>query len=121
MASLRALSHEDYPVGWISALSMELTAAMAMLDERHESLRQDTQDKNTYTLGRIADHNLAIICLPAGQLGNNSAAMVAAQMQYSFRVIRWGLMVNIEGVPSAEHDIRLGDVVVSKLGEHDGG
>src|SRR5437764_14744256 len=43
--------------------------------------------------------------------------MVATLMLSSFESIRVGLMVGIGGgVPSAERDIRLGDVVVSKPG-----
>src|SRR5271155_1245669 len=122
MATIPALSHQDYTVGWICALSTELTAAMAMLDEEHLPLEQHALDNSIYTLGRIGEHNVVIACLPAGQMGNNSAAMVATQMQYSFRAIRFGLMVGIGGgVPSEEHDIRLGDVVVSNPGKHDGG
>jgi nucleoside phosphorylase len=122
MATIPALSHQDYTVGWICALSTELIAAMAMLDEEHLPLEQHAQDNNIYTLGRIGEHNVVIACLPAGQMGNNSAAMVATQMQYSFRAIRFGLMVGIGGgVPSEEHDIRLGDVVASNPGKHDGG
>jgi MYXO-CTERM domain-containing protein len=122
MATIPALSHQDYTVGWICALSTELTAAMAMLDEEHLPLERHAQDSNTYTLGRIGEHNVVITCLPAGQVGNNPAAMVAAQMQYSFGAIRFGLMVGIGGgVPSEEHDIRLGDVVTSNPGRHDGG
>jgi hypothetical protein len=87
MASLPARSHRDYKVGWICALSTELTAAMAMLDEEHPPLWQHAQDDNLYTLGRIGEHNVVIACLPAGRMGNNSAATVAAQMRYSFRDI----------------------------------
>src|SRR2546423_1668610 len=122
MARLPALSHQDYKVGWICALSTELTAAMAMLDEQHPPLWQHVQDSNTYTLGKIGKHNVVIACLPAGQMGNNPAATVASQMRYSFGAIRFGLMVGIGGgVPSEEHDIRLGDVVVSNPGKRDGG
>jgi nucleoside phosphorylase len=122
MANLPTRSHQDYKVGWICALSTELTAAMAMLDEEHPQLSQHAQDDNLYTLGRIGEHNVVIACLPTGQMGNNSAATVAAQMRYSFGSIRFGLMVGIGGgVPSEEHDIRLGDVVVSKPGKQDGG
>jgi nucleoside phosphorylase len=121
MAS-RTLLHHDYTVGWICALNSELTAAMAMLDEEHLPLWQHKQDDNVYTLGRIGIHNVAIACLPAGQTGTNSAATVATQMRYSFGKIRFGLMVGIGGgVPSKEHDIRLGDVVVSIPGKLDGG
>jgi hypothetical protein len=34
------LSHEDYIVGWICALSLEMTAAKVMLDETHSKLSQ---------------------------------------------------------------------------------
>src|SRR5215471_3106469 len=109
------LTHQDYTVGWICALPSELTAAMALLDERHSALGQHAADVNSYTLGRMGQHNVVIAGLPAGQTGNNSAAIVAARMRSSFAGIRFGLMVGIGGgVPSKEHDIRLGDVVVSK-------
>jgi nucleoside phosphorylase len=95
---------------------------MAMLDEEHLPLSQHTDDDNAYTLGRIGEHNVVIACLPAGQMGTNSAATVAAQMKYSFGGIRFRLMVGIgAGVPSEDHDIRLGDVVVSKPGKQNGG
>jgi nucleoside phosphorylase len=95
---------------------------MAMLDEEHLPLSQHPEDDNAYTLGRIGEHNVVIACLPAGQMGTNSAATVAAQMKYSFGGIRFRLMVGIgAGVPSEDHDIRLGDVVVSKPGKQNGG
>ncbi|KAL3455456.1 nucleoside phosphorylase domain-containing protein [Aspergillus heterothallicus] len=116
------LSHSDYHVGWICALPLELTAALAMLDEQHSRLSQELGDDNVYHLGSIGDHNVVMACLPAGQIGNNSAAMVAAQMRSTFPAIRFGLMVGIGGgAPSAEHDIRLGGVVVSRPGRNDGG
>jgi nucleoside phosphorylase len=122
MEPTRRLTHQDYTVGWICALSSELTASMAMLDEEHLPLSQHTEDDNAYTLGRIGEHNVVIACLPAGQMGTNSAATVAAQMKYSFGGIRFGLMVGIgAGVPSEDYDIRLGDVVVSKPGKQNGG
>jgi nucleoside phosphorylase len=108
---------EDYTVGWICALPVELAAAKAMLDEEHENPERnvDDNDENIYCLGSVAGHNVAIVCLPAGRIGNNPAAAVAAQMRATFRGIRFGLMVGIGGgVPSPEVDIRLGDVVVSQ-------
>ncbi|KAB8339216.1 hypothetical protein FH972_022150 [Carpinus fangiana] len=51
----------------------------------------------------------------AGIPGLVSAAVVATQLQFSFPSIRIGIMVGIGGgVPSKQHDIRLGDVVVSQ-------
>jgi nucleoside phosphorylase len=118
----RRLPRQEYTVGWICALPVELAAAQEMLDEEHEDLEQDEYDNNLYSLGRIGEHNVVIVCLPAGLIGNNPAAAVATQMRATFRSVRFGLMVGIGGgVPSAEADIRLGDVVVSQPHQGHGG
>jgi nucleoside phosphorylase len=116
------MRHQDYTVGWICALPIEMAMVVAMLDERHEPLPKHVHDHNNYTLGRISSHNVAIACLSRGVVGVTSAAIVANQMRSTFTSLRFGLMVGIGGgVPSEEHDIRLGDVVVSKPGETSGG
>ncbi|KAH8719449.1 hypothetical protein GQ44DRAFT_775372 [Phaeosphaeriaceae sp. PMI808] len=118
----RSLRRGDYSVGWVCALPVELTAAQVLLDEEHQDLPRSHDDANIYTLGRIGEHNVVIACLPAGQTGTNSAAVVAKQMKSTFRAIQLGLMVGIGGgVPSAEEDIRLGDIVVSQPGKGHGG
>lgn len=116
------LKHADYTVGWVCALPKEMTAARAMLDEEHEDLSLPPSDRNTYSLGRIGGHNIAIACLPKGEIGTNSAATVATRMSSTFKFIRFGLMVGIGGgVPSKMHDVRLGDVVVSMPTNQHGG
>ncbi|KAF3041137.1 hypothetical protein E8E12_008455 [Didymella heteroderae] len=113
----RQLRHEDYTVGWVCALPVELAAAQEMLDEEHSDLKRKVadNDENLYALGSIGGHHVAIVCLPAGHIGNNPAATVATQMRATFKRIRFGLIVGIGGgVPSAEADVRLGDVVVSQ-------
>ncbi|KAI9862948.1 MAG: hypothetical protein M1813_004121 [Trichoglossum hirsutum] len=91
------LTNGDYKVGWVCALPVELSAAMAMLDEKHPQLPKEQRDPN-------------------------AAAAVVTQMVSSFKSIEFGLMVGIGGgVPSAKHDIRLGDVVVSVPGPRCGG
>jgi nucleoside phosphorylase len=113
----RQLRRDDYTVGWVCALPVELAAAQEMLDEEHCDLEHDAadNDENLYALGSISGHNVAIVCLPAGRIGNNPAASVATQMRATFKKIRFGLMVGIGGgVPSAEADVRLGDVVASQ-------
>jgi nucleoside phosphorylase len=118
----RRLSRDDYTVGWVCALSDELTAAQEMLDEEHQDLPPHGNDSNIYTLGCIGGHNVVLACLPAGQTGTNSAAAVAMQLKTTFPAIRFGLMVGIGGgVPDKEADIRLGDVVVSQPGNGHGG
>lgn len=108
------LSHEDYTVAWISALSVELAAAKVMLDETHESLTYPGADNNTYTLGRVHGHNVVISCLPMGIYGITSAAITFADMKRTFPSLEFGLMVGIGGGVPSKTDIRLGDVVVSK-------
>ncbi|OJJ42627.1 hypothetical protein ASPZODRAFT_105081 [Penicilliopsis zonata CBS 506.65] len=118
----RRLPREAYTVGWVCALPVELAAAEEMLDERHGDSVTGPKDSNIYTLGRIGEHNVVIACLPEAQMGTNSAAAVAAQMQSAFTSIRIGLMVGIGGgVPSTNSDIRLGDVVVSRPENSHGG
>jgi nucleoside phosphorylase len=111
----RRLRREDYTVGWVCALAVELAAAQEMLDEEDETPQTDAHDTNIYTCGKLGGHNVVIACLPEGQTGTNSAAAVAVQMKSTFTSTRFGLMVGIGGgVPGEEADIRLGDVVVSK-------
>jgi nucleoside phosphorylase len=120
----RRLRRDEYTVGWVCALPVELAAAQEMLDEEHHDLERDPadNDENLYALGSIGGHNIAIVCLPAGCIGNNPAAAVSAQMRATFKAIRFGLMVGIGGgVPSAEADVRLGDVVVSQPHKAHGG
>jgi nucleoside phosphorylase len=118
----RYLRRDDYTVGWVCALSVELAAAQEMLDEEHDTPPSDAHDTNIYTCGRVGEHNVVIACLPEGQTGTNSAAAVAVQMKMAFPSTRFILMVGIGGgVPSEEADIRLGDVVVSKPHKVHGG
>ena len=65
---------------------------------------------------------MVVACLPAGQLGTNSAIAVASQMKSRFPFFRLGLIGGIGGgVPSAIADIRLGDVVISQpFGQYGG-
>jgi nucleoside phosphorylase len=118
----RQLRREDYTVGWVCALPVELAAAQKMLDEEHDTPPTDIHDTNIYTCGRVDEHNVVIACLPEGQTGTHSAAAVAMQMKLAFTSTRFGLMLGIGGgVPSEEADIRLGDVVVSKPHNTHGG
>ncbi|TID04848.1 5'-methylthioadenosine/S-adenosylhomocysteine nucleosidase [Colletotrichum higginsianum] len=107
------LSHEAYTVGWVCALPLEMAAAKAMLDDTHQPLAMNPNDSNVYTFGRVGPHNVVIACLPSGQYGTNSAAVVANNIRWSFPSIHIGLMVGIGGGVPGKVDVRLGDVVVS--------
>ena len=108
------LDPQDYTVGWICALPKEFLAARAFLDEKHEKPKQAQNDTNNYAFGKMREHNIVITVLTKSRYGTTSAATVARDMVHSFPNIRVGLMVGIGGgAPRSNHDIRLGDVVVS--------
>ncbi|KAF3210669.1 hypothetical protein TWF192_009048 [Orbilia oligospora] len=108
-------SRDDYTVGWICAIPLEMAAARAMLDNIHVELPNQEDDRNAYTFGELSGHYVVIACLPFGTYGATSAALVASQMRSSFPSVRFYLMVGIGGgVPSDAVDIRLGDIVVSR-------
>ena len=110
-------SRDDYTVGWICALPLEMAAAKATLDRVHPDLPADSNsnDTNAYILGSLAGHNVVVACLPAGVYGTTSATTVVVQMLNSFKSIRFTLMVGVgAGVPETKEDVRLGDIVVSR-------
>lgn len=113
----------EYTIGWISAITPEFVAARVFLDEEHGRPQYVSQnDNNSYVLGKIGSHNVVVATLPDGEYGTTSAAAVARDMLHSFPNVRIGLMVGIGGgAPSSKHDIRLGDVVVSRPGGGKGG
>jgi hypothetical protein len=105
------LTHNDYTVGWLCALTKELVAAAAMLDETHPDLLRPPNDHNSYTLGRVSGQNVVVVCLLEGEMGNNNSATVVARMSATFPSIKFGLIVGIGG--GSPKGIRLGDVMVS--------
>ena len=100
---------EEFTVGWVCALPVELVAARSMLDERYDTLNLDPGEKwsDKYFTGSIAGHNVVIACLPY-RTGTTSAAALATRMQAKFQGIELRLMVGIGGgVPSSKADIDL--------------
>ncbi|KAK5689954.1 hypothetical protein LTR17_026103 [Elasticomyces elasticus] len=105
---------ESRMVGIICALDVEKVAVETTLDDEHGGVGKMTGDDNSYSFGRIGQHDVVVACLPAGVMGKTSAATVAKEMMRSFP-IKAGFMVGIDGgVRSDKADVRLGDVVVSQ-------
>ncbi|KAL4798480.1 nucleoside phosphorylase domain-containing protein [Aspergillus venezuelensis] len=105
---------DDYTVGWICALPKEALPASLLLDEEYETILDDPTDQNAYFFGRMGDHNVVIAILPKGTYGQVQTAVVGTNLLRSFVSIRFCFLVGIgAGIPSADCDIRLGDVVVS--------
>ena len=105
--------HKDYTVAVICAIDFEMSAVRYMLDHEHPCLSPMQGDSNMYVLGELSGHNVVLAYLPGTQ-GKGAAATVATNMVRTFPSIEWRFLVGIGGgVPSDNHDIRLGDVVVS--------
>lgn len=118
-APKRALRPARYTVGWMTVLACELAAAIAALDEEHGKVTIPG-DPNTYVVGTIGQHHVVISC--SAEAGVNPASTCATHMMRSFSNMRFCLLVGIGGgVPSAKHDVRLGDVVISRPGNAYGG
>lgn len=112
---LDSLRPEDYAIGIVCALPLELLAVRALFDQTHPDLPLSIADSNHYALGTVGRHKVVAACLPDGEYGTNSAADVASNLRRSFPSVKFCLLVGIGGgVPSSRNDIRLGDVVVSK-------
>ncbi|KAL2803369.1 hypothetical protein BJX63DRAFT_440189 [Aspergillus granulosus] len=119
---MTSLTHHDYTIAWICALPLEMAAARVMLDKTHNLPPKPSADPNAYEVGELNGHYIVIAGLPAGVYGTVSAATVVSRMRLTFPRLQYGLMVGIGGgVPDKDHDIRLGDVVVSKpVGKYSG-
>ncbi|KAM5359103.1 hypothetical protein ACJA88_015218 [Fusarium oxysporum] len=91
-------------------------------DEEHKGPEfVSANDSNNYILGKIRKHNIIVTILPHGKYGISSAAGIAKDMLHSFPNVKIGLMVGIGGsAPTSEHNIRLGDIIVSASGNGKG-
>ncbi|KAI4206210.1 MAG: hypothetical protein LQ348_001037 [Seirophora lacunosa] len=110
-------SRDDYAVGWVCALPIEVAAAKATLDRVHDNLPPDrnSDDNNNYILGSLQGHNVLVAYPDSGVCGKTSVAEVATRLHASYTSVRLNLMVRITGgVPDTKGDIRLCHVVVSK-------
>ena len=128
-ANIHKSTNNDYTVGWICALDIELAASqvtnvglVASVSSAGwtglKHLYPGTYHIEYVSYGIIII-SVVLACLPSGTTGTNSATTAAANMLRSFPKIRFGLMVGVgggaPGDPSDDpyEDLRLGDVVVS--------
>ncbi|KAK6511198.1 hypothetical protein TWF481_000119 [Arthrobotrys musiformis] len=109
---------QEYNIALVCALSLEMAAVTAMMDEVYGGPAWQVEgDTNNYTLGRIGRHYVVAACLPDGVYGMTATTALIHRLLSSYRSIRFGVVVGIGGgVPSdnGSYDMRLGDVVVSK-------
>ena len=117
--SRRPRDRNDFDIAIICALQIESDAVEALFDEIWEgdcAYGKAPTDPNSYTTGRIGDHNAVLAFMPG--MGKGTAASVAANFRSSFPRINLGLVVGIcGGVPIGmdenEKEILLGDIIIS--------
>jgi hypothetical protein len=51
----RQLRHEEYTVGWVCALAVELAAAQEMFDDEHTTPTCNTHNTNIYSRDKSAN------------------------------------------------------------------
>ncbi|KAK8001215.1 hypothetical protein PG991_013437 [Apiospora marii] len=118
----RPSQREDFHIAIICALATEFDAVSLLFDrlwdEDGEVYGRAPGDTNTYTTGRIREHDVALALLPS--MGTASAAGAAAGIRSSFPVLKLVLIVGVcGGVPdTGENEVLLGDVVISKTVQH---
>jgi nucleoside phosphorylase len=115
---MRPQSRDEFEIGIICALPLEVDAVEALFDEHYDELgqiyRKQAGDANTYTTGRISGHHVVLAYMPG--MGNRSSASVALGLRISFTGIKIALVVGIcGGVPFSFEgtEIILGDVIIS--------
>ncbi|KAL2819506.1 WD40-repeat-containing domain protein [Aspergillus granulosus] len=114
----RPQSRDDFTIAVICALSLEAGAVEVAFDEYWDQTGCEygraLGDCNTYTLGRIGQHNVVLAYMPG--MGIGSAALVAVSCKASFNKIELALVVGVCGgvpVDTNGYPIFLGDIVVS--------
>ncbi|KAL6835285.1 nucleoside phosphorylase domain-containing protein [Trichoderma camerunense] len=112
-------SYDSYTVAWITTTMISSLAARRIFDDNHEISGPNVPgDFNAYHFGRMGKHNVVVCYLPQGDESTSATVKKGVDnMLGIFHGIRVAVLVGIGGgVPSDQHDIRLGDVVVSGIG-----
>ncbi|KEF58573.1 uncharacterized protein A1O9_06499 [Exophiala aquamarina CBS 119918] len=124
-------TRNDYTVACICPMGVELAPVEALLDEVYQlpplgvdplRPRLRRSDQPAYTVGRIGAYRIVVAAMP--RIGNNIAAAVTTQLHSDFPFVEFCFLVGVGGgIPADadDHDIRLGDVVVSQPSGVSGG
>ncbi|KAL4877442.1 nucleoside phosphorylase domain-containing protein [Aspergillus karnatakaensis] len=112
----RPTSREHFTVAVFCALPKEANAVSYLFTETwaQPMYGKADKDENTYTLGRIGDHNVVLVHM-AG-MGKRSACQAASCARSSYPGIKLALVVGIfGGLPRGDghNELILGDVIIS--------
>ncbi|KEQ64412.1 purine and uridine phosphorylase, partial [Aureobasidium melanogenum CBS 110374] len=115
---MRPETRDEFEIAIVCALPLEAAAVIDSFDQRYDKncsgYGKQEGDTNTYSTGRIGQHNVVLAHMPG--MGVSSAASVASDIQLSFKGIRLALIVGVCGGAPLERPtpaIVLGDVIIS--------
>ncbi|KAL2864130.1 WD40 repeat domain-containing protein [Aspergillus lucknowensis] len=106
---------EEYQISWIYALPIKAATTQEILNKSFGPLdEQDNMDTNIYTLGYIGKHYIVITCMGAPYSITSATTMANHIIQTFSQLLQISLIMGIRGgIPSATHNIQLGDIVIS--------
>lgn len=67
-------------MAYFTPLYFEVSAALLIVEEHYEVLERGPGQTIRYHLGCVGDHNVAIACFPAGEIGIGIAAGIGAEV-----------------------------------------
>ncbi|KAL7918134.1 nucleoside phosphorylase domain-containing protein [Trichoderma austrokoningii] len=108
--------YQHYRIAIICASSLEVKAVCTLFAETYEeSLKLlDDDGPDEYALGCLEDHYVVVACRRSNHLGGYPISITITKIRRNFPGTKWFVSIGVGGgIPSKEHDIRLGDVVVS--------
>ncbi|KAE9577815.1 hypothetical protein CGCF415_v012447 [Colletotrichum fructicola] len=116
----RPQHRDEFEIAVVCALPLESDAVSLIFDEfwgdeGGHGLGRSAGDQNSYTNGRIGDHNVVLVHLP--NMGKVSTAAAAAGLRSSYTRLKLAVLTGIcGGVPRLEggKEIFLGDVIISQ-------
>lgn len=110
---------KNVTIGIVTALTKEHAAMSLQIDEKTPYTIQNGRFNQAITTGTIPafSNGKHVVALTMCEMGNNTAAITATQLQSQFRNMQVIIMVGIAGaVPNPsnyETHVRLGDIVIS--------
>ncbi|OLN82075.1 Nephrocystin-3-like protein 3 [Colletotrichum chlorophyti] len=119
MATSKPRRRQDFQAAIICALPLEYDAAVLAFDEVWDGLEYElgkaSGDRNTYTLGKIGQHDVVLVLLDG--MGKVNAASATANLRSSYVGLKLAVLCGICGGvpnPSENAEILLGDVIISR-------
>ncbi|KAF4553333.1 Hypothetical protein D9617_7g030600 [Elsinoe fawcettii] len=104
----------DFDIAWLCTRLTVFSAASMVLDNQFDAADlHQLLDLETIAFGRIGEHNLVIVCLPADTHGIDHFPALASKMAELFPSISCIVSLGVaKSLQSTDTGVRMGDIVV---------